>query len=452
MTKLLNKMDAWANIMTGLGRKGFDKRTGMTAKWERMTQGDSESLYAADEMAKKINDKIVDESFKKDLIFKKSDMNTEFNSEVWDFLTQMDLLTKVKKAAKWGRLYGGAFLVFGINDGQDPDTPVNFNNIKSVDWVTVLHRWDLMTIKAYDSVDSDKYREPELYALSATGLSETDLVGPLVHESRVVRFDGNRLPDRLYRANNYFHDSVLNSVKDAVRGWNSAYDNTEAIIEEFIQKVFKMKNLANLVGSDRDDDVIKRLCLIDLKKSILKAIVVDADEDFTTKTASVAGLKDLLGKVDNRLTAVSKMPHTILLGEGSTGSLSGSGESEFRQWYDDVSIYQSDYLYQPLMDIFSILFSAKDNSLTKGKIPKGFDIEFPSLYELSDKEKSEIYKFMAEADKIYIESQVLTPDEVAISRFGDGEFSLTTQIDTDIREENLANPGKEEPEEDLSDL
>ena len=59
---------------------------------------------------------------------------------------------------------------------------------------------------------------------------------------------------------------------------------------------------------------------------------------------------------------------------------------------------------------------------------------------------------MAEADKIYIESQVLTPDEVAISRFGDGEFSLTTQIDTDIREENLANPGKEEPEEDLSDL
>ncbi|NQY74594.1 MAG: hypothetical protein HRT90_07510, partial [Candidatus Margulisbacteria bacterium] len=50
---------------------------------------------------------------------------------------------------------------------------------------------------------------------------------------------------------------------------------------------------------------------------------------------------------------------------------------------------------------------------------------------------SEMELDIAKKDEVYIQNQVLSPEEVAISRFGSDTFSLDTRIQT--RKEQLQN-------------
>lgn len=444
---MIVKLDGWNNVFTGLGRVGKDKRTGLVADWDRMDWDQVENIYACDDIAEKVVDAPIDEAFRKDVIFKKTDMDGDFNKELWDYLNSIKFFEQFCQAAKWARLYGAGFLIFGIADGQDPSEEVDFERIRSVEWMNKLHRWDMNSTDIVHDVSSEFFREPERYVFTRGSLSESELAGPHIHRNRVVRLEGARLPERLYRANNYFNDSVLNRVQNAIRNYNSSHDSLAVLMQDFSAGIFKMKNLAQLIGAGQDDAVMKRLSLIDLKRSLVKSVVVDADEDFERKSTPLNGIKDALQKIDDRLVAASKMPHTLLLGEGSTGTLSGSGESEQEQWDDYIRGLQKSELKPALMECMKILLSAKDNPVTKGEIPEGFDITFPPLQEPSPKEKAEVYKTTAEADAIYINAQVLDPNEVAISRFSDDEFNQDTQIDTDIREEKL-NEGPEVGEMD----
>lgn len=446
---MIVKMDGWSNVLTGLGRQGKDKRTGMFAQWERMDWDQVENIYSCDDTAEKIVDAPVDEAFRKDVIFTKKEMDGDFNKDLWDYLNEIKFWPKYIQAAKWARLYGAGFMMFGVQDGQDPDVEVNFDSIRTVPWMNTLHRWDMNSVDIVHDVSSEFFREPERYVFTRGALSESELAGPRVHRTRVVRLEGAKLPERLYRSNNYFNDSVLNRVQNAIKNFNSSHDSLAVLMQDFSGGVFKMKNLAQLIGAGQDDAVMKRLQLIDMKRSMVKSIVVDADEDFERKATPLSGIKDALQKIDDRLVAASKMPHTLLLGEGSTGSLSGSGESEQEQWDDYIKGMQKNDFKPTLMECLKIILSAKDNPVTNGKIPEGFDITFPPLQEPSPKEKAEVYKITSEADTNYINAQVLTPDEVALSRFSDDEFNQNTQIETDIREEGLGEGPDVDMEDDL---
>lgn len=447
---MIVKLDGWSNVFTGLGRKGKDKRTGYYAEWSRMDWETAENVYACDDIAEKIVDAPVDEAFRKDVIFKKKDMDGDFNKEVWDFLNSIKFFDYFTKAAKWGRMYGGGFLIFGIADGNDPSEEVDFERIRSVEWLNKLHRWDMNAVSINHDVSSEFFRDPERYVFTRGSLSTSELAGPHIHRSRVVRLEGARLPERLYRSNNYFNDSVLNRVQNAIGNYNSSHDSLAVLLQDFSAGVFKMKNLAQLIGAGQDDAVMKRLSLIDLKRSLVKSVVVDADEDFERKATPLSGIKDALQKIDDRLVAASKMPHTLLLGEGTSGGLNnGEGGAEQEQWDDYIKGLQKSEFKPALMECMKILLSAKDNPVTKGIIPEGFDISFPPLNEPSQKEKADVYKTTAEADAIYINSQVLDPNEVAISRFSDDEFNQDTQIDTELREEKLEEGEEPDMEDDL---
>jgi len=435
---MIVKLDGWSNVLTGLGRAGKDKRTGLAANWERMDWDQVEHIYACDDTAEKIVDAPVDEAFRKQPIFTKAGIkDPDFNKELWDYLNSIDFLPQFVQACKWGRLYGAGFLMFGIADGVDPSEEVNFEGIHNVPWFNKLHRWDMNSVDIIHDVSNPFFREPERYVFTRGALSESELAGPHIHRSRVVRIEGARLPERLYRSNNYFNDSVLNRVQNAIKNFNSSHDSLAVLMQDFSAGVFKMKNLAQLIGAGQDDAVLKRLSLIDLKRSLVKSVVVDADEDFERKATPLSGIKDALQKIDDRLVAASKMPHTLLLGEGSSGNLSGSGESEQEQWDDYIKGLQKNDYKPAFMACMKILLSAKSNPVTKGIIPEGFDMMFPPLNEPSQKEKAEVYKITAEGDAVYIAAQVLDPNEVAVSRFADDEFNQETKIDLKIREDLL---------------
>lgn len=433
----IKKNDGWQNVLTGLNIMGRDKKMSTVAEYQRLSQGDAESIYSVDKLAKKIVDRPVIECFKKDVLFDNGGDDASFSEAVHDkIIYPYDFQKKFIQAAKWARLYGAGFLVFGIRDGRLPNEPVDFGNIRSVDWIQPLHRWELGYSVIERDVSQPFYREPVIYTLNEAGGSPDESVGFTIHRSRLVRIDGETLPDELFKLNGYYHDSVLNSLQNALRNFASSHDSAASLLDDFAQAVFKIQNLGNLIAAGKDDQVIKRLQLIDATRSVVKGIVLDSEEDFDRKVTSLTGLDQILNKMGDKLVAESEFPHTVLLGEGSTGNLSGAGESETKQWNDYIKGLQMNWVKPAYMEGLKILMSARN---AKVKWSEKFDMSFPPLEEMSEEKQASINKTQAEADQIYIQNQVLSPDEIAVSRFGGDEYSLKTVIDVEARQENLEN-------------
>ena len=50
-------------------------------------------------------------------------------------------------------------------------------------------------------------------------------------------------------------------------------------------------------------------------------------------------------------------------------------------------------------------------------------LKWPSLWQMSPTEEADYRNKIATTDGIYLQNQVLTPAEVAVSRFGGGRYS-----------------------------
>jgi phage-related protein (TIGR01555 family) len=436
------KMDGWLNVLTGLGIKGRDKRTGASYVYERMTKSEAEDLFGCDDMAEKVVDFLPEEMQREGFEITHDQDDEKLHDLAMEYFKKLGGPFNADRGLKWARLYGGAGVVMGINDGNEASEPVNKNGIRTIEFLNTLHKWELNPVTTTLQRDPTKpdFGMPTQYYLSPEqGGGEGSQT--IVHTDRILRFDGARLPNNLFIRNNYWHDSVLTRFRNPLRNFQMAHDSAATLMNDFAQAVYKIKNLTEMIAQGRDDLVQKRLELVDRCRSVVQAIVLEDGEDFERKVTSLQGVPDLLSKIEQRLVQASKMPHTILLGE-SAGGLGNTGKSEERQWFDYVARQQEVNFKPQLAKIFKYIFLAKDGP-TRGREPATWDIEFNSLFQMSEKEQAEIYKIRAEGDQIYITNGVVDPDEVAKTRFSDNDGELF--IDLELRETQTPITANNEP-------
>jgi phage-related protein (TIGR01555 family) len=317
------KRDGWQNILTGLGMKGRDKRVSAVPTPHIFTQQESDDLYRADDIAQKVVDRIPKEMFRAGYDVKVE--GGDVGKEIEAYMTRLGADDKMRKAIKLARLYGGAVVVLGIDDGRDAREPVNFGAIRSIKWAQVLDRWQLQAKEIQGDLTKPDYGLPMVYSIQAVS-AEAAQVNNEVHASRLIRFDGIELPDRAFVQNNYWHDSVLGSVFSPLQLFNTGFDSGGTMLADFNQTVYKMQNLADLLASGDDVLVQKRLALLDASRSVVRAIVIQEGESFERTASNLTGAPDMLRMIANRLVAATNMPHTLILGEGSTGQTTGRSE------------------------------------------------------------------------------------------------------------------------------
>jgi len=279
-------------------------------------------------------------------------------------------------------------------------------------------------------ISSEFFRKPETYTVN--DIEEVEY--GTVHASRLIICVGASLPQRLYETNGYAHDSILNKLQPSLRNYNLAHNSAAATLEEFSMGIFKMKDLAKLIAAGQESKVLTRLALIDAKKSATRSIVMDMDEEYKRETMNLSGVPQIIDKVGGKLVSDMNMPHTVVLGEGATGTLGGGGQSEKRDWYDYVARKQVVDLKPKLIQLAKIHLSASGK-----EIPEKLDVEFNSLQELTDLEKADLRLKTSQADKSDIDAGVLDPDEVALSHYGGGSYSTEIKIEPSTREENLSD-------------
>ena len=425
------KLDAWANILTGLGIKGRDKKTANQFHFDFRSQRELEELYAGEETASKIVDTLPEDMFRAGFSFKINGKKDK-DEVIKKFFEKHQINEKILASMKKGRLYGGAAIITNTNDNMDLSKPLNYKAITKVNWVRSFNRHELSWTNVSKDPAQEYFRHPEFYYL--VGESEKKKELSKIHRTRFAFFSGEELPKDLYETNSYWHNSVLCKAYSTIEGYATSYEKIYSILEDFVQSIFKIKNLGNLIGNGKDDVVAKRLQLVDVKRSVVKSIVIDADgEDFTRNTVNLSGVEPVLGKIENRLSQVGNMPHTKMLGEGSAGVLSGSGDSELKEWYDYVSRKRKPLL-TPALVHFAKIALAEARQYNENET---IEVEYESLYEEPKSKIADTRLKIAQTDNIYLTNQVITPDEVAKSRFGGEKYNMETELDDSIPRDNL---------------
>lgn len=446
--------DGWFNVLTGLGIQGKDKSMSMEYQWLRYNESSLEHLYAVDATARRIVDYVPDEATREWIEFKMSEGDNKdpvkFAVEEFERLCAQH---KFRDAFSWARLYGGAGLLVSVDDGKNLDEPLILEDIRSVRSLTLLNRFELPTAKIITDLESPDFGKQEVYDISPRATvadgRKAGQYGMGVHHTRVIRFDGLPLPRRLFEQNDNWGDSVLPKILQALRNYNSSHNSLSSALSDFRFMIVKLNKLADMVGSDDDQALLARLQLMNISKSVMGCVAIDAEkEDVSHLETNFANLDKVIEKVESRLVADSDLPHTVVLGEGAQGTLGGGGESEDDNAKDFVAGQQEMHLTRPINRLLEIVMAAKLGPF-RGKEVEDLSWQFKPLWQMSEQEKANLHKTQAEADAIYLDRQVTSPENIAQSRWGSGEYSTETAMEEAFNESsgpsNKPNPSSEEP-------
>ena len=181
-----------------------------------------------------------------------------------------------------------------------------------------------------------------------------------------------------------------------------------------------------LANPDGQKQLEARAQIFDLAKSVSTTLVLDSEEDFDVVSQSLTGgVSEAFAKIQETVAAMAGIPTNILMGTTSKG-LNTNKDQETRLYYDRIKSDQEEEMLTQLEYLTKLISYSKDSKLDQNK---EHSIVFNSLWQQTDEEKVEMRKKQAETDQIYIANKVYDPNEVRESRFGNGNYSIETEVE-----------------------
>jgi len=443
------RQDGWVNLLTGLGSTR-DKRYNAEFTADQVDDGTAREYWRGNDIAARIIEVPPQEMLRAgwDLRIQTEDDDTvgqtaDLAEEVQGATEDLQLDETLERALQYERAYGGSAIFPIINDGnEDLQEPFDLEGLISLSHFLVLEPRELVPVTWYDDITKPKYGDPEVYRLTPVTQGVIAPANVLIHESRLLVFPGVRVSrSQVANGRQGWGDSVLTRVNTVLRDFGVAWESVAAILQDFSQAVYKIIGLANMLASDDKKTFQNRMAAMDLSRSVMRAIVLDTEEDFERKPTPLTGIPETLDKFATRLAAAADMPVTLLMGVSPAG-LNATGESDRAFFYDRISRLQRTKLRPRLEQVLKMIFQARMLG-PEGKPgigtsePPVWSVQWKPLWEPSEKEVIETRKMQADADGVYLDRGVLLPEEVAISRFGGDEYSAKTQIDIETRKKVL---------------
>lgn len=410
--------DSWQNPTTGVGGSddksaGFVFVPGTDRLWSCVLLAE---LYEVDDLAARIVDAVVDAAFERGWRVE-SNLEAKQAEAVRDSLDYFKLQLQLTRARKWSRLYGGAALYIGSDDGPQ-NTPLQYGG--RLHFLQPYERDELQPSDYYDNPLSQKFGEPSHYRLTPIrNVSTAPTV--VIHESRLIILHGVDTTPRKRAQNNGWGSSVLIRPMKAIQQFYAAYAIVLSLLGDANQNVWKWKGLTDLLLSGKEELIEARMRVMDRVRSTVKGVAIDAEEeDFVRSQLNLSGIDAVLDKYALRISSAAKMPATVLHGSSPAG-LNATGESDLRNWGSQVETERRDTAAPAMEKFLRVLFRAR-NGPTGGQEPSTWSIKWPSLWSPTPREEAEIRSVNAQTDQIYVDMQVLTPAQVAKARFsGDTE-------------------------------
>lgn len=436
------RLDGLANALTGMGTSRDKSRYTSAQPIVFLTQEELENLYS-EWIPKRIVDIVAEQSTRKGfkVLFGGEGAAAEEVTGVEQIIEDLYILENFLLASKNARLYGGACILLYIDDGRRADQPVDKRNIRAIEGMEVLDRWQIAPVieeeNLYDYSKATYYQ-----IISGDLIQQPQLVR--IHKDRILRFDGEWLPYRIRQRNYGWGMSSLQSVYDSFKHYWTGLNSAATLLTEFDIFVHKLRGLSTMLAAGKEADVRSRLVLNDMSKSIYRGYAIDAEkEELEFISRNFGGIGEILEKLRIDIIGASQIPHTILFGESPSG-LGATGRSEERDFAKFLGDYQATHYKRPLQKLMEYIMLSKTGP-TNGRVPDSWRVKFNNLFELNERELADVRARVAAVDGRYIQLGVLHPQEVADARFGGSEWSMETVLDPSLPRELPQQPGKAVP-------
>ena len=426
------RADGMANVLTGMGSARDKSQYTYTKSIVFLGQEELESLYG-EWLPRRIIDIYAEQATRKGfkVLFGGEGPKAEEVVGVEQVIEDLYILENLMLAAKNSRLYGGSVILMYIDDGRKADQPVDKRNIRSIEGLEVLDRYQIAPVISEENIYD--YSKATHYQIIAGDLiNQPNLT--YIHKDRILRFDGDWLPYRVRQRNYGWGMSNLQVIYDSFRHYWTGLNSAATLLTEFDIFVHKIRGLAAMLGAGKESQVKDRLVINDMSKSIYRGYAIDAEkEELEFVSRNFNGIGEILEKLRIDIIGASKIPHTLLFGE-SPGGLGSTGRSEERDFAKTLGDYQTATFKRPLKQLMEYILLSKDGP-TNGKLPESWRIHFNDLYELNEREKADVRARVAAVDGRYIQLGVLHPKEVADARYGGSEWSMELTLDPSLPRE-----------------
>lgn len=442
-----HREDGYVNLLNKYGTKQDNSEAYKFEREPVIPDMQLTGLYEGNGLFSKIIDTPAEEALKHgfDLNLK----SDEVNAFVEDALDDLEWEEKAATAIKWARLYGGALIVMLIDDGRGLEEPVDWEHIRSIDELRVYERSivqpDYASLYQQDYGGKgvgnrvSKFGQPEYYYVSS-------IYGSFkVHESRCLVFRNGVLPEQTSNATYLFWGMPeYVRIRRALRETVTAHTDSVKLLERSVQAIYSMKGLASLLTTDDgENQVLKRLQLVDTSRGLLNSIAIDSEgEQYDFKTFQFSGVKDVIDATCNMLSALTNIPQTILFGRSPAG-MNATGDSDFESYYNFVEKIQRLMLKRNLRTLLDVVFRA---GIASGDVTEepDYKLEFNPLWSLSDTEqatvdqtKAQTALVKAQTAQAYVDMQALDPTEVRRRLASDEEFDVEDIISEDDEDDLL---------------
>jgi phage-related protein (TIGR01555 family) len=441
------RFDGWKSALSGVGYASFDKRETVTFEADVVTIPDAREMWRGDDLAKRIIETVPNESVREGFKFCAGEDSggMEIAERVMEKWKELDVYGNIKMARCFERAYGGGALLVGADDGQkDWSRPLNPKAVRRIDFLTWFEPEELIPLRWYSNWRKPKFGKPALFQLNPYNLGmayedarDQDRLRSIeyIHESRLITFNGARIGRNMgMTLNAGWGDNVLTPTKRTLRDFNMSWSSASVLVMEFATPIFKMKGLDQLIAMDRDDEFKRRIQAAQLARSVLRAMLIDAEEEFTREQTPISGLPELLDRFSTRLAAAADMPVTLLMGQSPAG-LNATGESDIRFFYDRTKGSQTVHEVPAIEKVSRLIMTAM--GITP---PKAWSIEPNPLWQPTEKEQADTRQVQAQTDNVYLMAGVLSPQEVKKNRFTADGGSLSTFLDEEGEEDTAELP------------
>ena len=387
--------------------------------------------YQNNGLFSKIIDRPAEEALKHGMEYNVSD--ADLREFLDDALDRLDWEEKAVTAIRWARLFGGSIIVMLLDDGGGLEEPVNWQDVRSVEELRVYER-------AIVQPDPDTYRtgKAEYFDVSSTYGGTFR-----VHRSRCLVFKNGSLPE-YGAAQQYYYWGLPEYIrihKDLFRALKT-HTNAANMIEKSVQPVYKQRNLqSTLATPGGDDQVLRRLQVIDEARGMMNSISVDMDgEDYDFKTFQMTGAKEILESTCNLLSAVTCIPQTILFGRSPAGE-NATGESDLENYYNFVEGIQKRMLKKNIRTLIKAIVQAGvyDGSIED---PGSIKPTFNPLWSLSETERATVEltkaqraQVAAQTAQLYIDMQAIQPEEVRQALAQGGSLNIEDILDNQSQDD-----------------
>ena len=453
---MAERFDGFFNAFIGHGMHGRDPFSNYIYTPSRMmTDWECADMFTYNGIAQKIITAPADEAVKEGFTLKNGEEEMEEQTKaVLSVMEDLEWEQRFSEALSWDRLYGGSAVLMMADDGTaELSEPLNESALRSIERLVVIEAPDITTSDAmlYSDPRSQLYGRPEFY--NVTGYYGGHFT---VHESRLLMFCGGVLPREQRRQRADWGAKVYERMFNDIMRYDSALSLALMALSRLSQGVMKLNGLAGKLSTDDgEQQVMKRLQLIDMARHMMNTIALDNEDDYRLENMTISGVTDIVDRFQTAISAVTEIPVTVLFGV-SPGGLNSTGKADFENYYNMVRRIQKRTLKPQLSRLIDLLGQCSDYGIA---LPDKYTLEFNPLWQLTEKEqadteyvKAQTKQCEAATAKTYYDMNALDGSEMRDTLEKHGDYELDRSLDDTIQNSRLGlEPGQPQPNAEGND-